>query len=295
MLAAAPGVVYVHEPFSVTPQDPAACPRFTTWYTYITPENEAPYRERLEQIMELRYPWWAKVRERPTLRGVAGAARRALDYRSSRLRGERPLIKAPGALMSAEWLVANFGTQIVALIRHPCAFVASIKRMNWRFSFAELTSQPLLMRDVLGPFEAEMRRLDATDHDLIDNGAEIWKIIHHVIRDYQTRHPEWIYVRQEDLATDPMGQYETLYGRLGLTMGQKARQVIEEHCYAKTPQPDEGQLHRLTRNSNEDAWSWRGKLTAAEVDRIRARVDDVSRHFYADETWNLPTTTTMAR
>jgi LPS sulfotransferase NodH len=285
MLAAAPGVVYVHEPFSMTPQDRVLAPRFTRWFTYVTAENEEPYRERFQRMADLRYPWLDAVQARPTPRGLASATRRAGVYLAARLRGGCALIKAPGALMSSEWLADRFGTRIVILIRHPCGFVASIKRMNWRFRFENLYGQPLLMRDLLAAYDDEMRRLDATDHDLIDNGAAVWKIFHHVIRVFQERHPDWHFIRYEDLASNPMAGYEALYGRLGLKMSPAARATIEQHCYARTPLEDRGELHRLTRNSQDDAWSWRRKLSPAEIERIRAWTEPVSRHFYTEQTW----------
>jgi hypothetical protein len=286
MLAAAPDAIYVHEPFSMTPQDRVLAPRFTRWFTYVTPENEAPYRERFQRIADLRYPWLDAVRARPTPRGLASATRRAATYALARRRGGRALIKAPGALMSSPWLADRFGARIVILVRHPCGFVASVKRMNWRFRFENLYDQPLLMRDLLGDYEDQMRRLDATEHDLVDNGAAVWKVFHHVIRVFQERHPDWVYLRYEDLAADPMAGYESLYARLGLKMSPAARATIEEHCYARAPLEDRGELHRLVRNSSDDAWSWRRKLPAAEVERIRAHVEPVARHFYAEETWD---------
>jgi hypothetical protein len=294
MLSAAPGVVYVHEPFSLSARAAPCYPRFTTWFTYVTSENEAAYVERMARLAELRYPWRAEWAERPTLRRLVGTSRRAWAYRVARRRGARALIKDPIALMSAEWLADRFQAEIVALIRHPCAFVASIKRMNWWFRFENLYSQPLLMRDLLGEYEEPMRRLDATEHDLIDNGALTWTVIHHVIRVFQERHPDWIYVRHEDLASDPIGQYEALYGRLGLEMSPAARATIEEHCYAAAPVEDRGQVHRLTRNSREDAWSWRRKLSPAEIERIRAWAEPVSRHFYAEQTWDSSTPAAIA-
>ncbi len=295
LLAAAPGVRYIHEPFSARPTgsrapgvSAAPChPRFTTWYTYVTTENESEYRERIERIVNLRYHWLAELREFPTPRGIVNAARQGFSYRASRERGDRPLIKDPIALMSSEWLASTFNAQVVALIRHPCAFVSSLRRMNWRFRFESLLSQPLLMRDLLGPFEDEMRRMDATDHDMIDNGAVIWKILHHVIRTFQERHPDWIYARYEDLAAEPLPGFEALYDQLGLELNARARGTIEEHCYARTPLTDQGEVHRLVRNSSDDAWSWRGRMSAEEVERVRALVEPISGLFYTDETWNL--------
>ena len=289
MLSAGDELVYIHEPFSPNARAAPCYPRFTTWFTYITKENEAPYRERIERLATLRYPWGAEVLERRSLRGLLGATRRALQYREARRQGKHPLIKDPVALMSAEWLADTFGMQILILIRHPCAFVASLKRMNWRFSFSNFTSQPSLLRDLLGPFEDEMRRLDAMEHDLIDNGSLIWKVIHHVIYLFEARHQGWIFVRHEDLATSPLEAYQNLYERLKLDWNDRARGTIEKFCYAKIPTPDYGQVLRLVRNSREDAWSWKKVLTTSEIARIRERVEPIASRYYGDETWQVVT------
>lgn len=285
MLSAGGDVVYIHEPFSLSSRASPCYPRFTKWFTYITRENESEYRARLQRLVELRYPLRDDLRARGTPLGVLGASRAAVRYAWARAQGKRPLIKDPIALMSAQWLADTFGTRIVVLIRHPCAFIASLKRMNWRFSFANFTSQPLLMRDLLGPFERQMHELESKEHDLVENGCLLWNIIHHAIAVYRERRADWHFVRYEDLATQPLSGFQELYEGLGLDWNLAARTAVERHCYAVQPTPDQGQVHRLVRKSSDDAWAWRKLMGANEVDRVRRRVDALAGKFYSEESW----------
>ena len=56
------------------------------------------------------------------------------------------------------------------------------------------------MRDYLSPFEQELQRFKSrNDTDIMDQAVLTWKSLYSVVRLYQERHPEWIFVRHEDL------------------------------------------------------------------------------------------------
>ena len=44
-------------------------------------------------------------------------------------------------------------------------------------------------------------------YDVIDDAKLVWRICHRVIREYQAEHPEGLFVRHEDLSTDPLGGF----------------------------------------------------------------------------------------
>ena len=84
MLALAPGVAYVHEPFSPkTPKGLSPAP-FRRYFTVVTRANEARYRPGLERTLALRYDLGAQLRSVRSWRDVARIPR---DY--GRLRGAR--------------------------------------------------------------------------------------------------------------------------------------------------------------------------------------------------------------
>ena len=75
MLALAPGVAYIHEPFNPRTAAGLSPARFDRYFTVVTRENEARYRPGLEQTIRFRY-------------GLGAAA--ALAARSRRRRAHRP-------------------------------------------------------------------------------------------------------------------------------------------------------------------------------------------------------------
>jgi hypothetical protein len=206
---------------------------------------------------------------------------RLLAYRAL---GAPPLVKDPIALFSAEWLASRFGMDVVIVIRHPAGFASSLKRLGWTFPFPDLLDQPLLMRDLLRPFEAELARRAERPGDILDQAALLWRMMHHVIADYRTRHPGWTFVRHEDLSREPVREFEGLFGKLGLGFTKRARDLIAETTDPANP-ADPADAHSLRRDSKAGASIWKERLAPGEVRRIRAAVGDVSKLFYSDAEW----------
>jgi hypothetical protein len=258
MLALAPSVVYVHEPFHIH-HDPGICSaRFDDWFTYVCPENEAPYREPIERMLR-------------DARRRSGSA----WYRRSRI---RPLIKDPLAVFSAPWLASRFATRNVVLIRHPAAFAGSLKQNQWTHPFSHFLRQPLLMSHHLQPFADDIRSFAREERDVVDQAALLWNVIHSMILAYQEAFPDWTYVRHEDLSRDPLAGFRYLFERLDLELGEAAREAIVAHSFADASSP-------LKRNSLANVGTWKTRLTPAEIERVQDRVWDVARRFYSEEEW----------
>jgi hypothetical protein len=285
MLAAHTRVAYVWEPFNkAVPNSPV---RY--WYQHVTAEDEAAFRKYLRPLLTHDYPWWDEVRASPTPRRIAGATWRALRALWRRQVGCRVLMKDPSALFSAEWLERTYGMDVVVLIRHPAAFVSSMKRLDWWLSLGELVPQTKLLDTLLRPLSEEMRRAEPRCADIIDHSILTWRLMHHVIRHYRETHPGWIFLRHEDLSLDPLGEFEKLFARLGLDMTGRVRRTIAEHSAEENPrEAPHKKAHQLKRNSRANVWNWRSRLTPEEIERVRAGTDDVARHFYSDADWNPP-------
>ena len=103
---------------------------------------------------------------------------------------------------------------VVVLLRHPVAFASSLRRLYWRFDFRNWLDQPLLMRDWLGPFEAEIREQAERPADVIEQAGLLWNVICSVADQFREQHQDWIFLRHEDLSMDPMGGFQELFERL---------------------------------------------------------------------------------
>ncbi|MDX6505486.1 MAG: hypothetical protein QOG06_130 [Gaiellaceae bacterium] len=284
MLALAPGVAYVHEPFNPRTAAGLSPAGFDRYFTIVTSENESRYRPGLERTLQLRYALGAQLR---SLRGPLDLARTARDFarvERARLAAARPLMKDPIALLSAEWLEAAFGMDVVVLIRHPAAFAASLKRLGWKHSFATFLADDGRMPEVLTPYEAEIREQAREPGDILTQAALLWRLLYNVADGYRERHPDWVFLRHEDASVDPVATFEGLYQRLGLELTPEARDAIERASAPENP-AELSTPHAVELDSAASLGRWREQLTAAEVDELRVRTRDVWPRFYSDADW----------
>jgi hypothetical protein len=63
--------------------------------------------------------------------------------------------------------------------------------------------------------------------------------------------------------------------------------LIEEHCNTSNPSSAADQEKPIKLNSKATISNWKSQLTPEEIERIRERVEDVSKHFYSDSDWEL--------
>lgn len=292
MLALAPQVAYIHEPFNMDYAHPGKCTaRFPYRFTYVTAQNEDPYLLPLRRTIGLRYNFWPEVRARkqlwPPLRDTLGFWR-------LRRRHYRALVKDPLAVFSAAWLAERFDMAVVVLIRHPAAFAGSIKRFGWHSPFPELLAQPLLMRDWLSPFAADMRA--AVEWDIVDQAALMWQLVYTVVRGYQQAHPDWLFVRHEALSRNPRAEFEALYRQLGLSFSAEIAAQIRAHSSPDNPAaaPAGESAPDLKLNSQANIWNWRQRLTPAEIARVRARTETTAAAFYDEADWVPDSSSQMA-
>lgn len=280
-------VYYIPEIFNPNNRNCSFCRvKFPYLFTYVWGGNQELYYEHIRHSIGLSYKPFAvlgAIRSLQDLRKRGGELKRFLAIRSG---WRTPLIKDPIALLSAEWLATTFAVRVLVMIRHPAAFVSSLKRLNWRFSFDHFLKQPQLMRDYLYPFEKLIEDYAANERDIIDQGALLWKILHYVIAGYQERHPDWIFLRHEDISCNPPSYFKDLFARLGLPFTQEVAETIK--IYSDSSNPKEappGVVHFLRRNSRANIYNWKTRLTSAEIIRVREQVEDISRKFYSDEDW----------
>jgi hypothetical protein len=286
MIAAStsPPVGYLWEPFSLLHRPGICAARFPYWFPYICAENGSRFAAPIGDMLRYRYRPGAELR---SLRTPKDAGRMARDWtRFARYRrgNAAPLMKDPIAVFSAEWLCDTFDMDVVVLVRHPASFAYSLKRNGWDHPFDHFLKQPLLMRDVLGPFEAELREFAAAPRPVLDQAILLWKIIHSAVARYRDRRPDWLYLRLEDVASDPLASFGKLYARLGLAFDEPARAAIAEHSEPSNPAEVRGPSS-IRRDSAASIVTWRTRLTKEEIHRVRSGVDHISGAFYSDAEW----------
>jgi hypothetical protein len=290
-LARAPGVGLIYEPFN--PGHRRGILRAPTphWFTYVAADAPTKLTADVRRTLAFRYSYAAEL---PRLRSARDAGRMARDaavFATHRLRRDRPLVKDPIAVLAAPWLAREFGMQVVVMVRHPAAYAGSLRRLRWTHDFSHFLDQPRLVDELVPELRADIEEFARRPPDVVDQAALLWNVIYTVVDRYRAEHPDWLFVRHEDLSLDPERGFRSMLTRLGLTYSSAVGRFVAETTSASNPvEAGEGVVHALRRDSAASVWTWRSRLTAAEIGRVRARTEQTAAAFYADADWSVPTT-----
>lgn len=132
---------YIQKPFNILCRPGRCTARFPYWFYYVCEENEEQYFHQIEQTLQFHYQVQEEIRAMQGPRGAARMVRDCWRFQFNRLNRRRPLLHDPLALFSAEWLARRFDFDVVVLIRHPAAFVASVKSLHWEHPFDHFLKQ----------------------------------------------------------------------------------------------------------------------------------------------------------
>lgn len=265
MISLSPRVGYIHEPFALHHHRGVCAMEVPYWFLDVTPDNAAAYRPYLQETLRFRYRPLAELRGARKLRHLGRIPIEGAHFLKYRMERGRPLLKDPLALFSAEWLASEFDMAVALLVRHPAAFAASLRQQGYRHPFSHFLSQPSLM-ERLSPFEEEIRAMDATPHDDIEEAALLWRITTSEVRRLHTSHPEWSFNRYEDIVNDPAERYGKLFEYLRLPLPTNIRD-------------------RIVASTDPNVDGWKRRLSGQETRLLRARVEDQAHGLYPSEDW----------
>ena len=200
------------------------------------------------------------------------------------------LIKDPIALLSADWIAREYQAQVIVLIRHPAAYVNSIKRVNWNMSLEELLPQKEFLATLPDSLVREISDRVANQSEdggyNLEDAALSWKVFHRVIYQYQQVHPNWIFVRHEDLCEDFITGFRRLYAQLALPWSIENQALIQQYCTCYDTERLGSKVHVLRRDSRSTSQLWKQSLSTEEVKRIREITKDIANLFYDEDSWS---------
>lgn len=281
MIATSPDVVYVSEPFNIYSHHYNLIhTKFVHMFTYIDIENESLYIEPLKKTINLQYDLIALLKkDQKTASEITSEVKNFLYYRIKHFQGKRILFKDPIAIFSAEWLASYFNFQVVILIRHPAAFVGSIVEKGWSHNFQHFLDQPLLMNQHLEAFRPEIEYFAKHPQGIIDQACLLWRIIYYMVNKYRVNHPDWMFIRHEDISRRPTEEFRKLFKYLDLEFSPKIQKIVIDHSWSVSDND------MIMRNSLDNIFTWKQRLSPTEIDYIRENVSDISQYYYSDEDW----------
>ena len=263
--------------------------RFNTqeWYQYIDTSNSNEYFSNFKEALNYNFSVDVdELKKGPFVKSLH-LLKAYLVAQEYKFFHKRPLVKDPIALFSAPWLAESFGMRVVLLIRHPAAFVSSLKGLNWTYDFNNFVRQPLLMNSHnLEPFREEIEDFAVNERPIIEQASLLWRIFYSTVRHYQEEFPEWIYLKHEVLSRDPVNEFKKLYERLNLNFTENIQEeILHLTCDNQFTDPIAFDPSRLKRDSKKNVYLWKSRLSKDEILFIKSNVNDVSKHLYTEEEW----------
>jgi hypothetical protein len=286
MLAANRKYVYVSEPLNVLHRTGIMRIPVKHWYTYVCNDNEHLYLSAFYQTMRLRYHTMQEIGKLRTPKDLGRMGRDWSVFTAGRMTGKQVLLKDPFAVFSADWFSRRLGCAVVIAVRHPAAFVSSLKRLDWPFEFEDLLAQPYLMRDWLAPFREDLEAAQQANDDMVFQGSVLWRVIYSVVWQYSQSFPGFQIVRHEDLSLDPLNQFKALYDALGVPFTARvAKTVLKSTNPGNPTELPLDSIHAVRLDSKANLKNWQKRLTPEEIDRVRELTGDVAERYYTAEDW----------
>ena len=257
-------VKYVSEPFNPT----IGLKKIQTWFLYINQDNQEEYIKEIEKLLKFR--------------GNVPFNLPAVKYWLT-VGNKRPLLKDPIACFSSDWLANNFNMEVVAILRHPAAFYASLKRVNWHFDFSNFLKQEKIMSDYLDKYRS---LIEKENKSFVEEAGILWLCVYDVLDQFISKHPEWIIIRHEDVSLNPVEEFKKIYTQLDLDFTDKIKdKIIESSGGHNRVDAQTGKELDLNRDSQKLVKNWKKQLTQDEIDQIKEITRSVSDKYYSDQDW----------
>ena len=262
-IALSPNVRYAHEPFNVDYPNSEVGLKLAHWFTY------APASPQLKEI-QCSFERFLTIN--PFYHAWNICKNKGLDAKTPlrfckhlilQSRYTRLLIKDPIALLSADWLYQTFGFNVICMIRNPLSFVGSLKKAGWEFNFEDFIVQKELLKTRLSKFAAEITEFSHKPGDIVDQACLLWNILHSVILYYQKECRSWLFVKYEDLASNPIKGFQDIFRYLDLRLSMKIQENIKE--FTATENPAETDTTTFgPRNAQASLETWKTRLTLVD-------------------------------
>jgi len=294
MISLSDEVEYIRDPFAKYRLAGLFQLRPKNFFTYISDHNADDYREQFSKMINFDYSLFKELSKAKNLSDLKTLAKDIFRFSIAKRKGKRPLLKAATAIYSSEWLEKEFGFRVFGIIRHPAAFISSLKRLSITHPFGDFLDQPNLMKDFLKSFEPNIREFAQLQKqhnsqnvpDIVDQGILLWNIIYSSIIKLKHRNPNWLFLTHEEISKDPIKNFRQIYDYFSLAYTEKIAEQIKSFTSASNPsEAQNGKWNTLKRDSSANIKNWKSRLTNDEIEKIRLNTKEIADHFYSEDDW----------
>jgi len=289
MLAAAPHTAYVHEPFNSELRLGLSPSSFEQTFKYISESESEEYQRWFKRVLAFHYPLLRNFTRSRSVDDLLKLINKQSYYWGHKLRKNRPIVKDPIAIFSAEWIHGHFDTDVLVMIRNPNSFCSSLKIKNWNFNFGYFLEQPLLMERYLSRYAQEIGEYATTRKPVIEQASLLWNCIHATILTLQQNHPDWLFIKHEELSLEPLAQFKAIYQAFDLEFTAEVEAKILQSSGAHNP-VEQQQDNEFVRDSKQNIDNWKKRLSAEEIALIETRTAEISTVLYPGKSWSAAAT-----
>lgn len=199
---------------------------------------------------------------------------------------KRALYKDPLAFFSIDTFKDRLNADVLISVRHPAAFVSSLKRLGWSHDFNHFLDQEELMETYLYPFRNDVKEFAKGEKNIIDQGILLWNIINLNTLKFKQQYPEIYIARHEDLSLEPIAEFQKIFDYFKISFTSAVKQYLLDTTSTNNDAEAQGNVtHQLHRNSKANIYNYRTRLTENEIKKIRIGTENVSHIFYDQKWW----------
>ena len=277
-----PKIEYLHEPFNVDHPNPRVGLKLNTWFAhYKSSDQKDEIRAAFDRLLKTDSLSYLLNLYRPLEWKIESILVFLKNMSLKTFLQPRILIKDPIALISAGWPHEKYDLTVICMVRSPFAFVGSLKKAGWDFDFSEIRKQKKLIQGSFSPFAEEIDRLSRNKGDFIDRACLLWNLMHFRIAEYKGKYPAWLFVKYEDIAMNPVQEFENIFQYLELEMNKDIRKYFAMYTSDKNLTESQDTSYN-PRNSRDSLKTWMTRLTTEEQDRTENLTRDIASLFYEE-------------
>jgi FkbM family methyltransferase len=280
---------FIYEPFN--PQSPPgmAQPHFQHLYYYVDGGTFPEYETAAKNLLKGKFPAFGG--KKSPIKSRLSLLRKSFGIAKAKHEGKKFLIKSSEAMLWSEYFMRHLETQVLMIVRHPCAFVASCERMEWGFDLNNLIIQDSLYQKFISA-EIGFSECDVAGiSPRIIQNTWLWLVLYKYalfLKKFTYENDkELLLVNHEDLCNEPIQCFKNIFSFLNLDFSPNTQRNLLRETTGDIVVTDTGIQHYFTRNSKKTAVSWKNVLDRKTIDWIQSVTKNVANEFYANESWNL--------
>jgi hypothetical protein len=213
-----------------------------------------------------------------------------LDYQINRLfqKNKRVLIKDPTICLSSDYLAQNHDFFVVMLIRHPLAYVSSMKRLGWgAIGHRYFSNNTDLLENYLLNLKDQIKSPEEDDFDYIKQYSIDWNCFYTVLFDFIKNNPRIYPITHEKLSLNPDEELRKIFSFLELDYTDSIQKHVSEFTTSSNrTEAKNGKVHDLHRNSKNLIKIWRKRLSEEDISIIKHETFELASEYYDPDTWN---------